>query len=97
VLGGQPKETDRTRERDNQGVLQLQQQIMQEQDQDVEQLNQTVRRMKEVGIAINEELDEQKPLLEILDEDVDRSVVTLILICLLTFGQSRCETGYCKE
>jgi regulator of vacuolar morphogenesis len=79
VLGGPSKETNRTRERDNQGVLQLQQQIMQEQDQDVEHLNQTVRRMKEVGIAINEELEEQKPLLEILDQDTDR------YLCLLKF------------
>jgi len=50
---------------------------MEEQDQDVEQLNQTVRRMKEVGIAINEELEEQKPLLEILDEDVGRVAAKL--------------------
>jgi len=72
VLGGPAKETNRTRELDNQGVLQLQKQIMQEQDMDVEELNKTVRRMREVGVAINEELEDQNPLLEMMDEDVDR-------------------------
>ena len=74
VLGGPAKETDRTRERNNEGVLQLQRQLMQEQDMDVEELNKTVRKMKELGIAINEELVEQQPLLDILDQDVDRYV-----------------------
>lgn len=73
VLGGPPaKETERTRELDNEGVLKLQQQVMKEQDMDVEELNKVVRRMKEMGIAINEELVEQGQLLDILDQDVDR-------------------------
>ena len=73
VFGGQPaKETERTRELDNEGVLQLQQQIMQEQDTDVKDLTKVVRRMKEMGIAINEELVEQSQLLDMLDQDVDR-------------------------
>ncbi|KAF2428783.1 hypothetical protein EJ08DRAFT_591937 [Tothia fuscella] len=71
--GGAPaKETERTRELDNQGVLQLQQQVMQEQDMDVEDLTKVVRRMKEMGVAINEELVEQSQLLGMVDEDVDR-------------------------
>jgi len=73
VLGGGPaKETERTRELDNEGVLQLQKQIMQEQEMDVEDLTKVVRRMREMGIAINEELVEQGQLLEMLDQDVDR-------------------------
>jgi regulator of vacuolar morphogenesis len=73
VLGGPPaKETDRTRELDNQGVLQLQQKVMQEQDMDVDELAKVVRRMREMGVAINEELVEQSQLMDMLDEDVDR-------------------------
>lgn len=72
VLGAPAKETERTRELDNAGVLQLQQQIMKEQDLDVEDLAVVVRRMKEMGVAINEELVEQGQLLDVLDQDVDR-------------------------
>lgn len=72
VLGGPVKETERTRELDNEGVLQLQRQIMQEQDQDVGDLASQIRKMKEMGIAINEELEEQVVLLNMLDQDVDR-------------------------
>jgi regulator of vacuolar morphogenesis len=72
VLGGPAKETERTRERDNEGVLQLQKQVMQEQDMDVEELGKVVRRMREMGVAINEELVEQAQLLDVLDQDVDR-------------------------
>jgi regulator of vacuolar morphogenesis len=72
VLGAPAKETERTRELDNQGVLQLQQQIMKEQDTNVEDLAVVVRRMKEMGVAINEELIEQAQLLDVVDQDVDR-------------------------
>lgn len=69
VLG---KETGRTRELDNQGVLQLQKQLMREQDLDVEELAKVVRRQRELGTAIQEELDVQRDLLGLLDEDVTR-------------------------
>ena len=69
VLG---KETKRTRELDNQGVLQLQQQLMKEQDEDVMVLAQAVRRQKELGVAIQEELMVQNEMLGMLDEDVTR-------------------------
>lgn len=69
VLG---KETGRTRELDNQGVLQLQKQLMEEQDQDVDELAKVVRRQRELGVAIQEELAVQKDMLEMLDEDVTR-------------------------
>lgn len=71
VLGA-PQETDRTRELDNEGVLQLQKQIMQEQDADLGDLTTVVRRMREMGVTINTELAEQNVMLGLLDEDVER-------------------------
>ena len=72
VLGGPLKETERTRELGNEGVLQLQTQIMQEQDEDVMSLGKTVNRLKDMGIMINEELTIQNEMLGMLDEDTDR-------------------------
>lgn len=69
VLG---KETERTRELDNEGVLQLQKQIMQDQDVNVEELRKIVARQHELGIAINNELEIQSELLKLTDEDADR-------------------------
>lgn len=72
VLGAPLKETERTRELDNEGVVQLQRQIMVEQDEDVTDLTAVVRRMKQMGMQINEELVSQNELLGMLDQDVDR-------------------------
>jgi regulator of vacuolar morphogenesis len=73
VLGGPPvPETAKTRELDNEGVLQLQKQMMQDQDLDVGELAKIVRRQKEMGIAIHEELELQNEMLQRVDEDVDR-------------------------
>ncbi|KAH8423298.1 Qc-SNARE protein [Aspergillus melleus] len=69
VLG---KETERTRELDNNGVLQLQKQTMKEQDLDIEELRKIVNRQKELGISINAELEYQNELLKLADEDADR-------------------------
>lgn len=69
VLG---KETAETRELDNEGVLQLQKQKMADQDLDVEELRKIVQRQKELGIAINQELEVQNEMLRMVDEDVDR-------------------------
>lgn len=77
VLGAPLKETERTRELDNEGVLQLQQQIMQEQDDDVLDLTKVVRRMREMGVQINEELILQNEMLGLLDRDVERYVTLL--------------------
>lgn len=71
VLGA-PQETERTRELDNEGVLQMQKQIIQEQDEDLVDLTTVVRRMKEMGVAINTEIVEQNAILGLLDEDVER-------------------------
>jgi regulator of vacuolar morphogenesis len=72
ILGAPVPETDKTRELDNEGVLQLQKQIIKDQDLDVEELAKVVRRQKEMGMAINEELELQNEMLGILDQDVDR-------------------------
>ncbi|MDI1486800.1 MAG: hypothetical protein OHK93_006062 [Ramalina farinacea] len=70
VLGG--KETEKTKQLDNQGVLQLQQTMMGEQDEDVMVLAKAVARQKELGMQIQEELAVQNDMLDLLDEDVDR-------------------------
>ncbi|RDW60026.1 hypothetical protein BP5796_11632 [Coleophoma crateriformis] len=72
VLGAPVPETDKTRELDNDGVLQLQKQIMRDQDLDVDELAKIVRRQKEMGIAIQGELELQNEMLTRVDEDVDR-------------------------
>lgn len=72
VLGGPLKETERTRELDNSGVLQLQRQVMQEQDEDVMLLGKTVAKLKDMGIMINEELAIQNDMLGLVEQDVDR-------------------------
>jgi regulator of vacuolar morphogenesis len=71
VLGA-PQETERTRELDNEGVLQLQKQIIADQDEDLVDLTTVVKRMNQMGVAINQELVEQNALLGLLDEDVER-------------------------
>ena len=72
VLGGPLKETERTRELDNGGVLQLQQQIMEDQDEDVLSLGKTVSKLKDMGIMINEELTIQNEMLGMIENDADR-------------------------
>ncbi|KAA8894788.1 Phox homologous domain-containing protein [Sphaerosporella brunnea] len=72
VLGAPLPETDRTRELDNEGVLKMQQEILQEQDQGVDGLLRIVQRQKQMGMAIGEELDLQTKMLGQFSEDVDR-------------------------
>lgn len=69
VLG---RETGQTRALDNQGVLQLQKQLMRGQDEDVLVLARAVARQKELGVQIQEELVVQNEMLGMLDEDVTR-------------------------
>ncbi|KAJ0114204.1 hypothetical protein J7T55_008040 [Diaporthe amygdali] len=72
VLGAPLPETERTRELDNSGVLQLQRQQMQEQDLDVEELAKIIRRQKEMGLAIKGEVEVQNEMLDQMDRDADR-------------------------
>ncbi|KAK3368255.1 hypothetical protein B0H63DRAFT_74017 [Podospora didyma] len=71
VLGAPLPETERTRELDNQGVLQLQRQMMHEQDQDVEALAKIVRRQKEMGMAIHDEVNRHIDMLDRTNDDAD--------------------------
>lgn len=72
VLGAPLPESERTRELDNDGVLLLQRQMMEEQDQDVNALAHIVRRQKEMGLAIKDEVDRQIEYMDRMDQDVDR-------------------------
>jgi len=80
VLGAPAKETERTRELDNEGVLQLQKQIIAEQDEDLVDLTTVVRRMREMGVQINEELVMQNQMLGLLEEDVTRYVFRIPIL-----------------
>ena len=95
VLG---KETERTRELDNQGLLQLQRETMEDQDLGLEELRKIVARQKELGIAINGELQVQNDLLRLADEDADRYVL-FFFPCSVSLGSRFYEadwlsTGY---
>ena len=68
-----PKETEQTRPLDNQGVLQLQQATMEQQDTQLSQLTAILQRQKHLGIAINNELAQHMELLEGLSDDMDRA------------------------
>jgi len=52
--------------------LQLQKQKMADQDMDVEELRKIIQRQRELGVAINQELEVQNEMLKMVDEDVDR-------------------------
>jgi regulator of vacuolar morphogenesis len=67
-----PRETEITRTLDNAGLVQLQQNTMNEQDEALDMLSTIIRRQQQIGIAIGNELDLQNRLLEDLDEGVDR-------------------------
>lgn len=71
--GGPPvPETDKTLELDNQGVLLLQKQEMEAQDLQIDQLAAIIRRQKEMGLQINEEVERQTQMLDMIDEDEGR-------------------------
>ncbi|KAM4057269.1 PX domain-containing protein [Hirsutella rhossiliensis] len=72
VLGAPLPETDKTRELDNQGVLMLQKREMHAQDEQVEQLAAIIRRQREMGLKINEEVEAQSEMLERMDQDATR-------------------------
>ncbi|KAI1086695.1 Phox-like protein [Rostrohypoxylon terebratum] len=71
VLGAPLPETERTRELDNRGVMQLQRQMMKEQDQDVEELTKIIRRQREMAEAIHREVEEQTDMLDHVNNQVD--------------------------
>lgn len=66
-----PVETEETRPLDDQGLLQLQQHKMTAQDQSLEQLSTILRRQKQIGVAIHNEVSEQDEMLDDLNNQVD--------------------------
>ncbi|KAJ3315581.1 hypothetical protein HDV04_001995 [Boothiomyces sp. JEL0838] len=74
---GVAQETERTRNLNNQELLQLQTQEMKMQDNQLDSLVQIVRRQKEIGQTISNELDAQNVILEQVDDGVSRVETTL--------------------
>lgn len=70
---GKPVETEDTRKLNNSEFLQSQQLQMKSQDQDLEELRGIIMRQKQLGIAVNDELNIQSELLDGLDKHVDYS------------------------
>ncbi|KAI0904405.1 Phox homologous domain-containing protein [Ustulina deusta] len=71
VLGAPLPETEQTRELDNQGVAQLQKQLMHDQDRDVEALNKIIRRQREMAEAIHVEVEAQTRMLDHVNSQAD--------------------------
>ena len=69
-----PRETEETRPLDSNGLLQLQQAKIEDQDTNLSQLSAILQRQKHLGLAINAEIGQHNELLDQLDRDVDRSV-----------------------
>lgn len=67
-----PRETEKTRPLDNQGLVQLQQTEMEQQDTQLAQLTAILQRQKQLGVAINNELAQHMELLDGLTDDMDR-------------------------
>ncbi|KAJ2894804.1 hypothetical protein IWW38_002467 [Coemansia aciculifera] len=68
-----PQETNETRGLDSQGLLQLQTERMREQDLVAAEFSALLRRQREMGETIGNELDMQNQLLTELDQDMDRT------------------------
>lgn len=67
---GKPRETKETMLLDNKELLQQQVQIQKDQDQELEQLLRIVQRQKQIGEAINTEVEEQNEMLDQFEEEV---------------------------
>lgn len=74
VLGGsqRPQETEETRPLDANGLLQLQQAKIDDQDANLAQLSAILQRQKHLGLAIDSEVQQQIEMLDQLGNDVDR-------------------------
>lgn len=67
-----PQETEETRPLDGNGLFQLQQAKMEDQDTNLSQLSSILLRQKHLGMAIGNEINQQIELLDTLDNDVDK-------------------------
>lgn len=76
VLGarpsGQPQETAETRPLDNSGLMHLQQQYMQDQDNKLDSLTAALRRQRVLGEMIHDELQLHDEVLDEIDKGTDR-------------------------
>lgn len=72
TFGVAPLETEKTRILDNQGILTLQQEQLKQQDSHIESLSLIIKRQREIGIAISNELENQNAMLGQLNDQVDR-------------------------
>ncbi|KAJ2857303.1 hypothetical protein J3B02_001090 [Coemansia erecta] len=68
-----PQETNETRGLDGRGLLQLQQERMQNQDQIASDLSAILRRQREMGASIGDELDLQNQMLSEFDQNLDQT------------------------
>lgn len=76
-FGVKAQETEVTRPLDNQQLLVVHQKIIRKQDQELEMLASVVRRQKEIGMAISDEVEFQNGLLEEVDESISRTAVNM--------------------
>ena len=67
------RETDATAEMDNRGLVSMQRQIIQQQDNDLEHLERSVNTTKHVALQINEETSLHNRLLDELEVDLGAS------------------------
>lgn len=81
LLQETPKESSSSRKprftaidiQDNGDILQLQQRIMDDQDQDLDHLSEAIKRQRELGSLIGQELETHAQLIDETEEMVDRS------------------------
>ena len=66
------QETDETRPLNDKQVLQLQRDMMDQQDEALEALSTVIQRQKQIGLAINQELEYQNQMLGDLDDTLTR-------------------------
>ena len=72
VFGAPPQETEATRPLDDQGLLQLHTTQIENQDQQLSQLTLILRRQRQLGTAISNEIEQQNEMLDDLSTNVDR-------------------------
>ncbi|GAN11214.1 conserved hypothetical protein [Mucor ambiguus] len=64
---------DQTDDMENGQILQLQQRIMDDQDQDLDHLSDAIRRQRELGLLIGDELETHAQIIDETEEMVDRT------------------------
>jgi len=67
-----PQETEETRPLDSNGLLQLQQVKIDDQDANLAQLSAILQRQKHLGLAIDAEIKQHIEMLDQVDQDMDR-------------------------